>query len=524
MSEEKEVIKNLGENKNVKKKKEKKEKKVDPNKVKFSEKFALRFKKFIIADNFRIFLTVAILLICYIAINTWASQAELPKIDVTENKIYSLTDASKKALEKLDNEVKIYAYGFEEDSTFADLLKQYNKVNNKITYEILTEESNYEMVKKYELSEGYFVLIIKSGDSEKIIDASTEFSSYDYTTYQTIDTTEQTITNSILSLNSENKPKIYLTQGHGEYDTTVITRLISQLQNEAFETEFVNLATAGTIPEDCDILAIISPAQDLLDAETTAIIDYINKGGEIFFCMDVVSETLSTPNLQKVLDLYGVSVENGYVFECATNQYLSNYNYIYMPQVSSDSDITRDIYTDSFLWLVFTGRLNYKSNEELQALNVTKETLLNSSEESVFVTDLSSEINDAVESATLSGALKPSEVASLVTKKVTLEDGTEEESKLVIVASGSFMADYVVSEINQTYPLSFLGSNLDFVMNSMAYLGGKEDILTIRKEYNSSTYTPTNIQHLIVLAIIVLVPLLIILVGMLVSAWRKRRK
>lgn len=524
MSEENEVIKNLDENKKVKKKKEKKVKNVDPNKVKFSEKFALKFKKAILADTFRTFLIVATLLICYVAINAWAKEANLPKIDVTENKIYSLTDASKKALEKLDNEVKIYAYGFEEGSTFEDLLKQYNNVNNKITYELLTEESNYEMVQKYDLSEGYFVLIIKSGDSEKIIDASTEFASYDYTTYQTVDTTEQTITNSILGLNTEHKPKVYLTQGHEEYDSTVIARLVSQLQNEAFEANFINLATTGTVPEDCDILGIISPAQDLLDAEVTAITDYINKGGEIFFSMDVISETLSLPNLQKVLDLYGVSIENGYVFECATNQYLSNYNYIYMPQVSSESDITRDIYTDSFLWLVFTGRLNYKSDSELEALNVTKETLLSSSEESVFVTDLSSEINDAVESATLSGALKPSEVASLVTKKVTLEDGTETESNLVIVASGSFMADYVVSEINQTYPLSFIGSNMDFVMNSMAYLGGKEDILTIRKEYNASTYAPTNAQHLIVLAIIVLVPVLIILIGILVSAWRKRRK
>lgn len=508
MSEENEVIKNL-------------DKKI---KVKFSEKLALTFKKIILADNFRTFLTVAILFVCYISINAWASQAELPKIDVTENKIYSLTDASKKALKKIEQDIKIYAYGFEENSTLLDLLKQYNDVNNKITYEILTEESNYEMVKKYELSEGYFVLIIRSGDSEKVIDASTEFSSYDYTTYQNVDTTEQTITNSILSLNSGNKPKVYFTQGHGEYDLNVIARLLSQLKNEAFETEFINIATSGSIPADCNILAINSPTQDLLDIEVTAITDYINKGGKIFFSMDVVSQELSLTNLQKVLDLYGVSVENGYVFECAKNQYLSNYNYIYMPQISNTSTITRDIYTDSFLWLVFTGRLNYKSNEELQALNVTKETLLSSSEDSVFVTDLSSEITKSVETAALAGALKSSEVASLVTKKVILEDGSEKESKLVIVASASFMSDFVVSEINKNYPLSFIGSNMDFVMNSMAFLGGKEDILTIRKEYNSSTYTPTNTQHLIVIAIITLVPILIILAGILISAWRKRRK
>ena len=48
MNEEKEVIKNLDENKKVKKKKEKKEKKVknvDSIKLKFSEKCSLKFKK-----------------------------------------------------------------------------------------------------------------------------------------------------------------------------------------------------------------------------------------------------------------------------------------------------------------------------------------------------------------------------------------------------------------------------------------------------------------------------------------------
>ena len=530
MNEENEVIKNLDEDKKDKKikskkeKKVKKEKNVDPNKVKFSEKFALKFKKFILADSFRIFLTIAILFICYIAINVWASDVSLPKIDVTKNKLYSLTDASKKALEKIDQDVKIYAYGFAEKSSFEDLLKQYNKVNSKITYELLTEESNYEMVKKYELSEGYYVVIIKSGDSEKVIDASTEFTSYDNTTYQPIDTTEQTITNSILGLSAEHKPKVYLTQGHGEYGTADITRLLSQLQNEAFEIDFVNLATTGTVPEDCNILAIISPSQDLLDAEVTAITDYINKGGEIFFSMDVISQEVSLTNLQKVLDLYGVSVENGYVFECATNKYLSNYNYIYMPQVSGSSNITKDIYTDSFLWLVFTGRLNYKTDSELEALKVTKETLLSSSDESLFITNLSSDIEGAVEEATIAGGLKSSEVASLVTKKVTLEDGKETESKLVIVASSSFMSDYVISEINQTYPLSFIGSNMDFVMNSMANLGEKENILTIRKEYNTSTYSPTTVQHIIVIAIITLVPLLIIVTGIFVGIWRKKRK
>lgn len=521
MSKEKEEIKNVEEVEVIKNVEETEEVK---NKVKFSEKLALKFKKMFIVDGLRTFLIVAILFVSYIAINLFAKDYDLPKIDVTENKIYTLTDASKKALENIDQEVKIYAYGFEEDGSFFDLLKQYSNANEKITYEMLTEESNFEMVKKYELSEGYFVLIIKSGESEKVIDASTEFSTYDRTTYQTVDTTEQVITNSILGLCQENKPKVYLTQGHQEYDSTAIPGLISQFKNEAFETEFINISTTGTIPDDCDVLAIISPAQDFFDIEVSAVTDYINRGGKIFFAMDVISETLELPNLQKILDLYGVSVENGYVFECTPNQYLSNYNYIYMPEVSSTSEITKDIYTDSALWLVFTGRLNFKSEEELKNLNVVKETLLNSSENSLFITDLSSDITTAVEKATESDLVKSSEIASSLTKTITRDDGSQVESKLIIVSSGSFMSDFVVSELNQTYPLSYLGSNMDFVMNAMSSLAGKDNILAIRKEYNSSTYSPTNLQHIIVVAIILLVPVAIIIAGLIVGACRKRRK
>ena len=195
-----------------------------------------------------------------------------------------------------------------------------------------------------------------------------------------------------------------------------------------------------------------------------------------------------------------------------------------MPQVSSTSEITKDIYTDSYLWLVFTGRLNYKSDEELAALNVTKETLLSSSPESMFITDLSDDVNKAVENAASKGMMKSSEIASSLTKKITTPDGNEVESKLIIASSASFISDYVVNELNQTYPLSFLGSNIDFVMNSISNLAGKDNILTIRKEYNNSTYTPTNLQNIIVILVIILVPLFIIIAGILVGVWRKRRK
>lgn len=501
---------------------------LEKNKAKLSEKIALKFRKKWLVDGTKTFLIIAILFMAYIALNLWADQADLPNFDVTENKIYTLSDTSKEAIKNITQDVKIYAYGFDEKSTLIDLLKQYNEANEKITYEILTEESNYEMVTKYELSDGYYALIIQAGDSEKVIDASTEFSTYDYVTYQTIDTTEQVITHSILALNEENKPKIYFTTGHGEYDSESTAYFLSHLTNEAYEHDTLNLATTGTIPSDCDILAIMSPTSDLLNTESAAIIDYINKGGEIYFSMDVVSEEVTFPNLQTVLDQYGVTVQNGYVFECDPNQYLSGYPYIFMPQVSSAHEITKDIYTDSVMWLTYAGGLQFKTDDELTNLGVTKETLLSTSETALFISDLTVDLQSAVSLATETAFTTTIDVAAAVTKNVSTgtetTEGTDSESKLVIIACGNIVSDYVVSELNQSYPLSYLGSNLDFAINSMSYLAGKENFVSIRKEYNSSTYTPTNMENLVVISIIIFVPLLIIIVGLIVGAWRKRRK
>lgn len=493
-------------------------------KTTLKEKISLKFRKSWITNKAVTVLLVLILFAAYVCINLWAQTSELPEIDVTENKIYTLSDASKNAISNVKDDITIYAYGFEADGNLIKLLKQYQNANDKIKYEIITDESNYAMVQEYDLRDGYYILIIKSGDSEKVIDGSTEFSTFDYTTYQSIDVTEQTITNSILSLNEENKPKVYFLQGHGEYDMSLMQTLAAYLQNEAFEVDTLNLITTGNVPVDCDILAILTPTSDFIESETQAVRDYINRGGNIYYSTDTLSGNIEIPNIQSLLDEYGVSVDNGYILEYSENRSMSNAPYNFMPQLSSSHQITSDIYTDSYMWLSYSARLRFKSDEELTNLHVTKENLLSSSEESLFITDLSSDISQAI----TTGEQGQSEISSILTKTIstTNENGeeTSTESKLVIVATGNFCSDYIREEMSQNYPLSYLGSNKDFTINAMSYLGDKGNHLTIRKDMSNSTYLPTEQENHIVILITFAVPLMIMSFGLLIGRYRKRRK
>lgn len=514
--------------------------------IKFSEKFSLKFRKTIIASKVFTILTVLVLIAAFVGLNIGVQSLDLPEIDVTANKIYTLSDSSKKALESIDQDIKIYVFGIDENDSVVGLIKQYCQANGKISYEMLSSETNLAKVQEFELEDGYSIVVVESGNSKKIIDASSEFHSYDYTTYAEVDTTEQTLTNSILSLSIENKPKVYFVEGHDEFKANLdgtsqaeLGVLTTYLQNEAFEVGTVNLTSVGSVPEDCDVLAIMSPEKDFLENETQAVLNYINQGGNIFLTRDVLEQTAGFSNLQKILDVYGVSIENGYILETDSNYTVSNYPYVFRPQVSNTSEITADIYSDSYMWLAYSEKLNFLPEEELNHLKVTYEELLGTTDSAVFVTDFSSDVNTAAKTAQTGHFT----IAALVTK--TISEGTSSEetesenaeeqnteslsaitSKLVISGNGQFMTDYIVSELSNQYPLSYLGSNKDFAINSISALAEKEGGLTLRKGMAGSSYvfTATKEQNRIVLIVIFAVPVLILLVGILVWRQRKKRK
>lgn len=238
--------------------------------------------------------------------------------------------------------------------------------------------------------------------------------------------------------------------------------------------------------------------------------------------------------MQKILDVYGVSVENGYILETDSNNVVAKYPYIFKPQISSSNEITADINSDSYMWLAYSEKLNFKSTEELENLNVTYEELLGTTDSALFITDFSSDVKAAAESSQTGHCT----IAALVTKTIsggtTSEEVTEEEtensdkieSKLVISANGRFITDYVVSEISNQYPLSYLGSNKDFAINSISSLADKENGLTIRKNMAGTSYafTASASQNRIVLVVIFSVPIIIILIGIIIWRQRKKRK
>ena len=121
----------------------------DDFKVKVTEKISHNFRRKWLISGLQIVLLMIILLVGYIIIFNELKLANLPEFDVTKNRIYTLSDASKKVISKIDSEVKIYTYGYTEDSYLHKFLKQYANVNNLITFKALNQEEDINLINEF---------------------------------------------------------------------------------------------------------------------------------------------------------------------------------------------------------------------------------------------------------------------------------------------------------------------------------------------------------------------------------------
>lgn len=484
----------------------------------FSKFIQVIKKKWLISGTMTLLL-FAIIIAIFILINYGMQKLELTPIDLTKDKLYSLTDESKEKIRSVDKDVKIYLVGYTEDSSLYDLAKQYSKVNEKISVEAVNVTERVDIAQKYGIESGNTAVIIESDGKDKLL-TEEEFYTYDPSTYESIDVTEEKLTSSIKTIVTEDIPKAYFLGGYSEFSLdSNMTYLSVYLQNEVMEIETLDILVTGKVPDDCDTLVITTPNKDFDEVTTNAIIDYINSGKNILWFNGCKTDDVGLPNIQKILDLYGVNkFEKGIIKETDSSKIVLNSPEMIKPELGY-SKITENL---KELVLIDATKINSKTTEELESLNVEKTELLSTSEEAYFRTDLSNEGDEKISSDETGLYTVGAEFVKTLNKA---ENSEEEEntkkSTLVIFGENFFVSDYPIS--NQI-PCVTLYGNKDIAINSMEYLMEREEDIVARKATGTVTYTATEKQDKIIRIIIFTVPLLIILVGILIWQVRRRKK
>ena len=452
-------------------------------------------------------LLIAILIGIFVGINVWVNSLNLTDIDLTKEKLYTLTEQTKEQISKIpdDEQIEIYLFDYIENSSVVDIAKQYTKIKENIKVEIVESSDRKDLVSKYNIEEGGYNILLLSGEKNKIID-SYDLYTYDYNTGNTIDLTEQKLTNGILSVSSIGKTtKLYILKGHDEYSVqNMLASFKLYLETENYEINELDLLVQEKIPEDCEALIIASPDTDFKEVEVNKIKEYINKGGNILWMSDTQRGKGELKNIQSILDMYGVKLHlNGFMIEQDTTKMVMQSPDLILP-IINDTELTKELATEGTVLFLDSSKITFASDEELANLSVVKTEFLTTSDKAFFRTNFA---ESSV--APVDGEEIGRQVVGASLEKTINQNNV---SRLVVYANNYFATDTAIRVGYQEIPTIYFYNNLDLILNSVAYVAEVEDQITIRKSIESTSYTATAMQDAIIKTIIFGVPIIIVIV------------
>ena len=371
---------------------------------------------------------VAILII----INLMVGQLDY-KLDLTENKMFSLSQQTLDILDSLDQKITIYALTEtgKENLIFDEALKKYSDYSNKIKVEYKDPVLYPQFATKYDKSGNSISndsLIVEGENGKYKVIPPFQLVNYRYSNGSYIAESlavEERVTGAIQYIVSEKNPVIYALKGHDEFELS--NNIKTQLEKENYEIKNLNLLTDKSIPEDADILLILAPNRDISKEEATIINDFLQNKGRAIILTNVSGKEMD--NLEEVTNKYGISIQKSIIIEPETKYQFFNPLHI-IPSLG-DHEITNPLRSNGLAVLIPVGQ----SIETLQVKRDSLEIipLITSSESSYAKTNFESEVAEK-EEGDLDG---PLDIAVAITDK-WYENNEEYVTKLVVIGNTQF--------------------------------------------------------------------------------------
>ena len=467
-------------------------------------------------DTFLTILLIAIIFAIYFGINYGVEKLNLSDWDLTTDKVYSISESTKTKVGNLEKKVQIQIINLGGYAYLLDYANKYTQLNPNITVEQIDDlTTRPDIMNTYGLTTTDSIIIIKSEERDTMLSLY-DLYTYDYSTGEQIDLTEEAITNAIIEVTIEDKPKIYFLEGHNYYDNAYFELIKQDITAEANEIASLNILTAGSIPEDCDCLVITALREDITEMERDQLIAYSNRGGKILLLDGSNVLNVETPNFNAVLNLYGFSIPKGIIIEQNQDKMLYGSPEFVVAEIEN-SELTSNINMSMNVCIVDGGKIEFQDSEALENLGVTYETIATTSDSAFLRTDFSiastSKTNLDIDAGN-------SIIGAIVTR--TTED--LKQSKMIVYSNSTFATNQQINMNGYYGYISRLFNNDDVVINSVSYLTQRTDTITIRKDTESVSYTVTQAQHNIIMIIIFSVPVLIIIIGIIVWQVRRRKK
>ncbi|MYE89333.1 hypothetical protein F4X33_10095 [Candidatus Poribacteria bacterium] len=470
---------------------------------------------------------VAVLLVTGIAViaNVIVVQRFDTSTDWTSDKIYTLSDQTKKILHGLDREIQVIAFfslnptndQLTRDRQRAEyLLEMYQHETDKLTVEFVDPYAGAMRSQEYEIQFDGTTVFESGGVREQIT---------------TVD--EQKFTSAILKVVRDESLKIYFLTGHegqtiDDFEQKGYSQTTEELEKQNYRVGTLSLVTQPEVPADCAALIIPGPKAPLMAHEVNAISKYLDKDGKLFLMLDssLNSAKESNQGLVDLMNKWGVIIGNDLVLDRIRPAFFLVGGS--QPEAPTLSDfefhqITQEMYRPVTFQLArsVTPKTNAGSNLNIKSLVKTTDEVGGSWGETkrkadgTFEPDLSyTEGEDTPPPVSLAVAVQRDGSQSIPGEDQGANTPEESKTRIVVVGDSDFANNFF-----------FHGTGGgDFFLNAVNWLTLEEDLIAIRPvdpaERSLRMMTPHEVAFVQMTAIF-LIPLIIFLIG--VGVWWRRR-
>ncbi len=426
------------------------------------------------------------------------------RIDLTEDKQYTLSDATKNIMKSLENPITVKAYFSEnlpphiaktKDDFEAYLIEYARKSDDNLVYTFINPNENEEKEREaveaginpvminvrekdqMKQQKAFLGVVLELEDRKEIIPFMQPGAPMEYL-----------LSSSIKKIAVTNKPEIGLMSGYGQASMGELIQVKTAL-DVLYDMKSITVNDSVTVPENIKTLAVVRPTDTISAGALQQLDSFLKNGGNLFIALNRVNGDLNnaygsaiTTGIEKWLAQKGLEVRDDFVVDaqCATIgvqqrqgifNFTSNVAFPYIPIINKFANHPATKGLEAVV-MQFASSLNFTPKDSL----TTFTPLAFSSENSASMPapqffDIQKEWSERDFTA-------PHQVVAGVLEQ---QYASGKRSRIFVVADG----DFPISQSQQVQ-----GDNVNFMVNAIDWLSDDTGLIDLRTK--GITYRPID--------------------------------
>ena len=433
------------------------------------------------------------------------------RADITINKLYTLSEQSRKILESVDQNIRVTAFlgqniSAQNQQRARDILELYQRETGFVTISYADPYIDQTLANKYNIRVDGTIVFESNTRHEKV------------TTIE-----EQKFTSAILKLIQDETKKIYFLVGHNEHEIEDFkddgySGVRSELENQNYTALSLSLLMEPDIPADCAVLVIAGPKTTLSRSELDVVKGYLARDGKLLLMLDPSLTSAEDANigLVRLMKKWGITIGNDLVID--KTQFVPLFGPSAPVPGFELHEITRsmrDLVAFLLTRSVTPNRQQSLSNLSVKALAKT----IGGTQESWGETERDTDGTFSRDLTYTAGVDKPPPVSIAVAVEEKVSNNSQDETsgsptRIVVFGDSDFAANAALREANR-----------DLFLATINWLTLEDDLIAIRPiDLEKQALRQMRVQdvRLVQITSVFLIPSIVFIGGLIV--WWQRRK